>query len=148
MRNRLLRHAVGLLVAICAASAAPAHAQWHQIVQGDGLRMQDQSSTSPFSTGQFGLWRSGNTLKLQLSSGTVLSFFTPQIINATFSASDTASISWSNLGGTQFVGVGVPVVTDGLGGVALWLSNKTSTGATLNASAPWTGSVMVFVITQ
>lgn len=69
----------------------------------------------------------------------------PQLITATFTAVDNVALTWSNLGGTQYIHAGIPIVTDGGGGVVFHLTNKTSTGATLNASAPWTGTVAVSV---
>lgn len=72
----------------------------------------------------------------------------PQLLVATFTAADNVALTWTNNGGTQYVAVGVPIVTDGGGGVVFHLTNKTSTGATLNASAPWTGTVAVLVISQ
>lgn len=71
---------------------------------------------------------------------------TPQLMTAAFSAVDNVALTWNNVGGTQYVLVSTPVVTDGAGGVAFFLTNMTSTGATLNASAPWTGTVAVAVI--
>jgi len=71
-----------------------------------------------------------------------------QLMTATFTASDSASLSWSNIGGTQYVFAGVPIVTDGGGGVVLHVINKTTTGATLKASAPFTGTVAVTVVSN
>lgn len=72
----------------------------------------------------------------------------PQLAVATFTAVDHVSLTWTNNGGTQYVAVGTPIVTDGGGGVVFHLTSVTSTGATLNASAPWTGTVAVLVISQ
>lgn len=73
---------------------------------------------------------------------------TPQLATASFTATDTATLSWSNRGGTQYIDVGTPIVTDGLGGVTFYLTGVSSTGATLHASAPFTGTVAVFVVSQ
>jgi hypothetical protein len=72
----------------------------------------------------------------------------PQLLTATFTATDSATLTWTNLGGTQFIFSGPPVITDGLGGVTFYVTGKTSTGATLHASASFTGSVAVSVVSQ
>lgn len=70
----------------------------------------------------------------------------PQLVLVTFTNTDSAAVTWSNVGGsTQHLFVGPPVVTDGGGAIVFHWTNKTSTGATLNASAPWTGTVSVSV---
>lgn len=93
-----------------------------------------------------------NNLYLHTASGADLNITTtaptPQFMTATFTAVDNVALTWLNLGGTQYVTAGTPVITDGGGGVVLHLTSKTSTGATLKASAPFTGTVAVTVVSQ
>lgn len=66
---------------------------------------------------------------------------------ATFTASDTATVVWNNAFPTTgyHVQVGIPVITDGGGGVVVVADSttKTLTGVTLNASGAFTGTVSV-----
>lgn len=65
---------------------------------------------------------------------------------ATFSSASSASLTWNKpleAGVTYSYLVGAPVITDGSGGVAVWLSATSTTGATVSASDSVTGSVSV-----
>lgn len=114
------------------------------------LRLGNGATTAVSSAGTGAIRYSDTSHDLEQSAnGTA---WTPipkfQVSTATFAAVDHVTLSWSNLGGTQSVFVGPPVVTDGLGGVTFYITGMTSTGATLNASAPWTGTVAVSVVSQ
>lgn len=113
-----------------------------------GTRLQLLTQTAnPFGSSESGLYidTSGNIYSV--FNGARSTIVAPQLLVATFTAVDNVALSWSNLGGTQYVHVGTPIITDGGGGVVFHLTSKTSTGATLNASAPWTGTVAVAIFT-
>lgn len=81
-----------------------------------------------------------------LFPGPLPSFFLTTGI-ATFTASDTATVTWNNAFPTTSYHVqpGIPTITDGGGGVSVVadLTTRTLTGVTLNASAAFTGTVSV-----
>lgn len=60
-----------LLAALLLLASPLAHAQQKQIPVADGLRL-NSTSTPPFSTGQAGIWRNGNTLNFHKTDNTDL----------------------------------------------------------------------------
>lgn len=104
-------------------------------------------SSNPFGVNESGFYMDTAGVAYFVFNGTRTAIPFAQIVTATFAAVDNVAVSWSNLGGTQSVFPGVINVTDGGGGVALHTTNLTSTGCTLNASAPFTGTVKLSIVT-
>jgi hypothetical protein len=70
-----------------------------------------------------------------------------QTVTATFDGTqDSVAVAWANLGGTQRVVGGVTIV-DSAGAVIAYLTNRTTTGATVNASARFSGTVDLEIAT-
>lgn len=69
-----------------------------------------------------------------------------QTVNVTFTAAQTASPTWTTMPGNYIVVPGQPVVTDSGGPVAIDLTSVTASGATVNASAPFTGTVSLVIL--
>jgi hypothetical protein len=70
-----------------------------------------------------------------------------QTATATFTgAEDTVAVSWTAMAGSYVVLPGNPTITDGSGGVLVWLTSVTSSGATVNISDRFSGSVVVTVL--
>lgn len=66
---------------------------------------------------------------------------------AVFSASNTPqALTWDARPGSYVVVGGLPLVTDGDGPNSVWLTDPSDSGVTVNADAPWTGSVTVTVV--
>ena len=68
-----------------------------------------------------------------------------QYVKVNFAAVDNMAATWTNLGGTQYVTASA-APTDG-SAVGIYLTNVTSTGATINAFAPFSGSVTLEIDT-
>lgn len=68
-----------------------------------------------------------------------------QYVKATFAGTDTQTVTWSDLGGTQYVFAGV-ATTDG-STMGADLTNVTRTGATVAAFAPFNGTVTIEIAT-
>jgi hypothetical protein len=62
---------------------------------------------------------------------------------------DTVVISWpaTKTNPPKLI-PGAPTITDGSGGVAIWLTNTSSTGATVNTSARFSGTVDIAVFDE
>lgn len=70
-----------------------------------------------------------------------------QTATATFNGSqDTVAVSWTAMSGNYVVVCSNPTITDGSGAVVPWLTSVSSTGATVNVSDRFSGSVVVTVI--
>lgn len=70
-----------------------------------------------------------------------------QLVAVTFdSTQDNVAASWSNLGGTQRVFHGL-TITDSLGPVVIHLTSRTTTGATVNTSSKFSGTVELEIVT-
>lgn len=70
-----------------------------------------------------------------------------QTATASFtSAQDSVAVTWTAMPGNYAVFCSSPTITDGSGGVVLWLTSVTSSGATVNTSGRFTGSVVVTVV--
>jgi hypothetical protein len=69
------------------------------------------------------------------------------VVTATFTATDNATVTWPNsfVDTTYLIDVGPPTITDGGGPVFLTAdtTTKTTTGVTIRASAPFTGTATV-----
>ena len=110
------------------------------------LQVLTQSS-NPFSASESGFYIDSAGVAYSVFNGTRTALPFAQIVTATFTAVDNVAVSWSNLGGTQSVFQGVVNITDGGGGVVFHTTSLTSTGCTLNASAPFTGTVKLSIVT-
>jgi hypothetical protein len=70
-----------------------------------------------------------------------------QTATATFTgAEDTVAVTWTAMAGSCAVICSNPTITDGSGAIVPWLTSVTSTGATVNISDRFSGSVVVTVI--
>lgn len=112
---------------------------------GTRLQVLTQSS-NPFGATESGFYMDTAGIAYSVFNGTRTAIPFAQLVTATFAAVDHVTVTWSNIGGTQYVFQGVPNVTDGGGGVVFHTTSLTSTGATLNASAPWTGTVQLSIV--
>jgi hypothetical protein len=69
-----------------------------------------------------------------------------QTATATFTgAEDTVAVTWTVMPGNFGVLASCPTITDGSGGVVIWLTSVSSTGATVHTSDRFAGSVVVTV---
>lgn len=103
-------------------------------------------SSNPFGVNESGFYIDTAGVPYSVFNGTRTVIPFAQIVTVSFAAVDNMAVSWSNLGGTQAIFQGVTNVTDGGGGVVLHTTSLTSTGCTLNASAPFTGSVKLSIV--
>jgi hypothetical protein len=69
-----------------------------------------------------------------------------QVVTVTFSASQTQTATWTAMAAGYAVIPGQATVTDGGGPVGIDLTSVTSSGATVNTSAPFTGTVPILVM--
>jgi hypothetical protein len=68
-----------------------------------------------------------------------------QTARASFTASSTPqALSWTAMAGDFGIAVGVNV-TDAFGPVVAWLTSRSATGATVNVSDPFTGTVELII---
>lgn len=67
--------------------------------------------------------------------------------SATFNGTqDTVAASWSARSGNYQVFLSQPSITDGSGAVVAWLSSVSSSGATVNVSERFSGTVSGIVV--
>lgn len=69
-----------------------------------------------------------------------------QVVTVTFTAANTATASWTAMPGNYAVIPGQATVTDGSGPVGIDLTSVTSSGATVNASAYFSGTVPLLIM--
>jgi hypothetical protein len=69
-----------------------------------------------------------------------------QYVPVTFAIVDNMAATWADLGGTQYITAGVAPSDGSTMGVTL--TNITRTGATINAYAPFSGTVTLEIATQ
>lgn len=67
-----------------------------------------------------------------------------QVVNVAFAATNTGTATWTAMAGNYGIIQGVQV-SDGSGPVCIDLTSVSSSGATINASAPFTGTVSLTV---
>ena len=67
--------------------------------------------------------------------------------SATFNGTqDTAAATWAARPGNYLVFLSQPTITDGSGAVVAWLSAVTSSGATVNVSDRFSGTISGVVV--